>query len=547
MIKWFYRNLEGVSVEMSHRVQFAGSAEEGTDGMVVNAEEGTVARASVRVDDPEGTFDVAGHRIVWAQETEAEEDDYGGVIGVWYTSVRDVVEGHPWDGVGRVWTMELDDLNTVLDRRILLGADCNRPAETDVARMQWLMATSEMNIVDTTGYLSTIAPVMMSANDYRKQKGRDVIDDCSQQSGANWHLINLGFAGNFDLWYGNAALETYESVATISNVPSDILAGSYAPASGSRNTTKLRLDPSRVFDKVVVDYKNGYVVSSRPQTAVDFAIGGRDTTMAAPNVTTAAAARARGARYLATLATEEFSISTAIIVDAADVNIIYWGQRVQVRFSWMPRGFDEFTWMRAVNRTVRPLAPAVGEIPGSYEIAMELVGDAPGSPGVACSGLTASGSFYPLGGSGNTPNPSGGNVFYWRPGITIPQVVTPGHQGIWHFPLYGAGGSGTVDQAGDCGQNRVRCLVVGDGTMVIHTSTVSSGRNLVAILCHADAGAPGGFVVDETQYEATGDDFTFNITTHGGVNCEHWVDVKDVGDICGGKWGFAGFDWTAAA
>jgi hypothetical protein len=543
MIKWFYRNLEGVSVEMSHRVQFAGSAEEGTDGMVVNAEEGTVARASVRVDDPEGTFDVAGHRIVWAQETEAEDDDYGGVIGVWYTSVRDVIEGHPWDGVGRVWTLELDDLNTVLDRRILLGADCNRPAETDVARMQWLLATSELNIIDDiTTYVSTANPVMMSANDYRKAKGRDVIDDCAQQSGKNWYVINLAFAGNFAMWYGASSLETYVSTAVISNVAEDLDEGAYAPAVGS----KLRLDPSRVFDKVVVDYKNGYIVSSRPQTAVDFAIGGRDTTMAAPHVTTAAAARARGARYLATLATEEFTIETAIMVDAADVNIVYWGQRVPVRFSWMPRGFDELTWMRAVNRTVRPLAPTVGEVQGKYEISMELVGDAPAGGGIGCTGLTETGSYYPLGGTGNpnVPAVSDGHTYYLRPGIAGPREVTVGHQGSWHFPDYGAGGVGTVDGAGDCSQNVIRCMAVGDGEMVIHTATVNSPQDLIARLFHADGTT---LVIDETQYGTTGDDFTFEFSTHNGVNCTHWVDIQDTGGSCGDGFGYAGHDWTAAA
>jgi hypothetical protein len=446
MIKWYYRNLEGVSVEMTHRVQFAGSAEEGTDGMVVNAEEGTVARASVRVDDPEGTFDVAGHRIVWAQETEAEDDDYGGVMGVWYTSVRDVVEGHPWDGVGRVWTLELDDLNTVLDRRIMLGADCNRPAETDVARMQWLLATSELNIIDDiTTYVSTANPVQMAANDYRKAKGRDVIDDCAQQSGKNWYVINLNFAGHYVMWYGASSLETYESDAVISNVAEDIAAGAYAPADDS----KLRLDPSRVFDKVVVDYKNGYEVVSRPQTAVDFAIGGRDTTMAAPHVTTAAAARARGHRYVNSLATEEFTITTAIIVDAEDVNIAYWGQRIQVRFSWMPRGFDTLTWMRIVNRTVRPLAPAVGAEPGKYEIAMELIGDAPaaGAGGVAFGVLYQSqggnGDITRFGSTGDDPAPG----YLERPKgalISYVQNLSAPNPG-WTYEGFEIDGTGTVD------------------------------------------------------------------------------------------------------
>jgi hypothetical protein len=444
-LEWYYRNLEGVSVEIVGQVQIVGP-DPATDGMVVNAEEGTVGRMTLRVDDPTGTFDVAGHRIVWAQETEAAADDYGGVVGVWYTSVRDVEEGHPWDGVGRVWTLELDDLNTVLDRRIMLGADCNRPAETDVARMQWLLATSELNIIDDiTTYVSTANPVQMPANDYRKAKGRDVIDDCAQQSGKNWYVLNLAFAGNFVAWYGASSLETYASTAVISNVGEDLDEGAYAPAVGS----KLRLDPSRVFDTVVVDYKHGYVVVKRPQTAVDFAIGGRDTTMAAPHVTTAAAATARGNRYVNSLATEEFTITTAIVVDAQDVNIAYWGQRIRCRYSWMPRGFDELTWMRIVNRTVRPLAPTVGEIQGKYEIAMELVGAAPaaGAGGVAFGVLYQSqggnGDITRFGSTGDDPAPG----YLERPKgalISYVQNLSAPNPG-WTYEGFEIDGTGTVD------------------------------------------------------------------------------------------------------
>lgn len=144
-----------------------------------------------------------------------------------------------------------------------------------------------------------------------------------------------------------------------------------------------------------------------------------------------------------------------------------------------------------------------------------------------------------------TPNPSDGNVFYLRPGITYPQEPTPGHVGSWHFPTFGAGGEGTVDSMGTCCLNIVRCCVVGEGTLVVHTADTGGTVNLIATLNHSEPSDPNGVVVEETQTGEAGDDFTFEITTHAGVNCTHWVDVTDQGP-CGTGWGFTGADWTAA-
>jgi hypothetical protein len=201
--------------------------------------------------------------------------------------------------------------------------------------------------------------------------------------------------------------------------------------------------------------------------------------------------------------------------------------------------------MRAIHRTIRELGP------DSYEIALELTTDAPVAS-LSCTNLTETGSYWPLGGSGNTPNLSDGPVYYMRPGIIYPTVPTAGHQGIWHFPNYSAGGSGTVDYMGSCCQNIVRCIVSGDGTMTIHTVGDLLDRGpvlLTAWLSHANPDGSGNYVTDQTQagIEAD-DDITFTIDTHGGVNCYHWVDVLDMGphEQCGKGWGFTGMDWVSA-
>lgn len=414
-LKWYYMDNAGDIVEMVGRVQFAGSAEDGTDGLVTNAEEGTVGRARILVDDPDRSFNIRGHRLVYAVETEALADDYGGVIGRYYTNIREVEEGSPFDGAGRKWSIELDDLNTIFDRRIMRGSDANRDEETDVERAQWLAATTEFGLVDDiTTYLSTADPVNMSDADYRNRKVRDIWDDIAQQSGKNWYLLWLANGGGVDiaLWYGDGSLSTFVSDAQISNYPTDIAGGAYPPAAGS----KLKRDPTRVYSGVVVEYVGGSVYRERPETEELYAVGGRDTTSPAPHVKRTTRAQERGDRYLASIADEEDVISTSIVVAAADVNIVVQGQLVEARWSWMP-GHSQYAFMRALNRTVRPLAPADDDEGGLYEIAMELVGEAglDSFGGYAC---TENGYQVPLEDSGlNQPmqvnyfgakNPSGG-------------------------------------------------------------------------------------------------------------------------------------------
>jgi hypothetical protein len=197
--------------------------------------------------------------------------------------------------------------------------------------------------------------------------------------------------------------------------------------------------------------------------------------------------------------------------------------------------------MRCLNRTVRPHSPEY------VELALELTEiTTPGvvSP-VACPNPTPAGSYWPLGGSGNTPNPSDGVVYYLRGGIFSPIVPTPGHQGSWHFPIYSAGGEGQVDYAGDHVINHLRFVVVGDGTMTIHTEQhMGAERGMIARVWHAAAPGqvPSPFL-DATYFAGAGDDFVIPVTTHGGVNCVHWVNVSDNHQNAGGKWGWSGMDW----
>jgi hypothetical protein len=534
-------------------------ARTGTLELVTDANEGSVATSSVEIDDPDGTFEVRGLRPAWAIETAATSDDYDGILWCGFIGVREYYRGEHQVGAGRNVTIELHDLNEMLDRILMEGSDAKRSEESSNTRLAWLLATSEASFIEDQSFVSTATSDTMSEADYRGQKIRDILDDLGQQTGVNWWLWNVTDTGDnpskFGLWYGKddpTTVMDFSSSLKISNVRADMnFTTVFAPA----HDTRLRRDPSRVFSGV---HANGDGISdyvSRPQTVDDF--GRRDGTFIAENVKSKTALRRRANRYLASIANEEDTIETAIVVPASLVNGVLAGMRMEVKYTHFT-DYTSYKWMRVYSRTVQQLES------GRYELRLRLVGDADGEVGGisagagACTATLESGEYYPLGGSGDTPNPSDGVTYYLNPGLGYPIEPEPGHQGHMHFATYGAGGTGTWDMPGSCCQNVIRVMVQGNGTLTIHTDPDVNDTVLTAGLWHHQYGPgeagnlnSGVDVLDELQTGLSGgDEIVFDITTHGGQNCTHWVDVRDNGPgqaACGGGWGwkYQGATWES--
>jgi hypothetical protein len=513
--------------------------------VTMGAEEGDAKESVIEFDDPDGDLDIVGWRRIYIFETLGATGFQ--LIGAfWIKSVqvgRTGAEHTFRTGASRFWKVTMADSNALLHFRILKNA-AKRPAETSVARIAWILANDHLNrITDDVTYVNPTSVAMEGDVDYNGQRTNEIIGDVAQQSGDNYYILTTDTGPTPDdlataIWVGPYGLPTvYDSDLYISNYLADI---DSVDVFAMSEDTVLERSWDRTHSGGYLAYDGGAAYAERADTITFYTR--RDASIPGYNIKTQSKALARINRVLRDVASGEDVITTTIIVPPSAVNRAREGMRVRLRASHLPEysGTGEtWHWFRVLMRTVKPYN-------GDYQITFDLAKPTQGVAAALCTGQTATGSFYPLGGSAGIANESDGHVYYLRPGIEYPQVVTPDHQGIWHFPVYGAGGVGTVDQAGDCGQNTVRCMVEGEGEIEVHTSTVSASRNLVARLMHADPGDPAGYIIDETQYGATGTDFTFTVTTHGGLACTHWVDVQDLGDICGGKWGFAGFDWTAA-
>jgi hypothetical protein len=369
-LRYYYRDNDGDLQEIL-------TADDGVPGQFVrrmtisasaSAEEGSVGTFELTVDDDDATFNVRGHRRVHIVEDAAAGDAYGGVVWAGYTGDRDVFRGPKQIGAERQWTLHLHDANTILDQRINVGNDHDRPAETDIERIRWILNTNEMlRVENDETYIDDSDPVDMDAVDYVGQKVIDVIDDCAQQSGANYFLfwLDSGEADpvDFYLWYAQSGSEMYTSALRISNDLDDVDQEiTYAPD----HEMKLNRAAHRVYSGVYQQYDGGAVYVQKASTAERFIT--RDTIGRAENVKTSGTATRRANRYLDEIDTELDTIACSVIVDGARVNGFMQGMRTFIKATHLPGYADDFQPMRIRDRTVHEIAPDV------YEIAMNLVG-----------------------------------------------------------------------------------------------------------------------------------------------------------------------------
>jgi len=322
--------------------------------VTTNAEQSSIGSNTLVIEDPGGAWLMTGHRKVLVIEDAAPTENQ--LIGMFYVGDRDVDRLDAPTATSRKWTVTLTDINTLIARRIMAGNDTDRPEETDVERIQWLLATSEANAFDdVTTYVSTADPVNMSDSNYNGQALQSIVDDCAQQSGKNAYLRWIWDAGSSSyiatFWYGDDNLAAAESSLRISNVIGDVDNATTWYASAD---AKLHLDPSRVYSSVFGNFDGGWSYRTRSATVTDFAR--RDTTASWPNVRRQARADSRGDRYLNTLHTEEATVTVSIYLPPENVNDAHAGDKIDARFVHFPM-FDDFTACRILNKTTTFLTP----------------------------------------------------------------------------------------------------------------------------------------------------------------------------------------------
>lgn len=488
------------------------------------AEEGSVAVSEMRIDDPSGDYEVIGWRRIRVYEDSATSSNtltYNGWVADRRVSRQEFVTG-----AGRKWVTSLADMNSIISMRVLTQSGADRPAETDVQRIQWLMGITEMNRVVETEFINTSNARNMDAVDYRGQTLIDVISDCAQTSGKNYFVYTkdngVGASLTLGLWYDHFSSTAYTSSIRLSNVSTDV--DNSLTFAISKDTELVR-DPSRVYSGAYVNYDGGAVYEE--STPISNQFTRRDAVYNADNVKNGTTATARALRYLGDTGTEEDRITTSYYVPAAKVNFLREGMRCQIKATHLP-GYESFVWARVLSRSVAEVAEETSPSTAiKYLVSLELSA----SP-VACGDLALSQNSTVKFGAATTALPSAPTqcLQIWVQSLrTTPANVEPTPppgftQAGWAYTT-GGGNNGSVGiayrvtQVGDTGSipdygfggDRAHILLEFAGidtfsavslasdqpnaSSITSTAlTPASGRQLllVGVAIKSDSGIPGG-------------------------------------------------------
>jgi hypothetical protein len=307
------------------------------------------AMSGLVVDDDAGSLDVPGLRAFAINETDCSVRRlYSG-----YVTNRHILRGDDKRQSLRIsgkrqWDVDLVDYNMTLSRRVIRGSDGNRPAETDVERVQWIIASDFTPTVTDAGLIQTSGPVDMDPVDYRGRYPTDVLADCGNASGKNYFVYFDEPTNHpaFAYFFGTSSL--YSSTLRLSNVASDIDSSTTFAA-----TCELYRDPSRVFSGVYLKYDGGSVF--RSNTTTEAAFQRVEVSIDEPDIKSRTKAIALADKYLTDGSAEDETLTITLQLPSTHVNLVQPGQRIQVKFSHIP-GYTTFTYTRVVTRTVSQAA-----------------------------------------------------------------------------------------------------------------------------------------------------------------------------------------------
>lgn len=260
----------------------------------------------------------------------------------------------------RQWGVEVLDLNTLADDYILTAAEsADRPAETDYARVVWLL-TTRFNTV--AGVASGVVPNSNTANmdavDYRGRRARDVLAECSEMAGKNWFIYQWTTATPL-LFYDVTSGSNLTSSARISDVAADI----DSSVTWAASNVKVHKSPDDVYSTVHLRWNEGTVTVTNATTASTYRT--REISVTDMSIDTSTKATAKANAFLTASQYERVRVDQiSVQVPAANINDIRAGQRIHIKLD--RHGISAFTYYRVLERRIEP----VNDV--SYKITLTL-------------------------------------------------------------------------------------------------------------------------------------------------------------------------------
>ncbi len=399
MLRHLNRDISGSLVDLS----------EFTPRLIVaqsKAEEGAVGSWTVTLDDPGSDLVILGHSNWFIEDDESEDEDdiiFGGFVGSTSFARYEGSDRRMQGPLARVVVVEILDANTFLSRQIMRGADTNRPAETDVERIEWILGTDEASIVtDASTYVDTSGPRNMDASPLRGTYFGQIITDCAQTSGKNFFAWYRKVSGirTMTMWYGRDTLPDYVSPLFITNDPADLNNDAIDDGSATvwklSEDAKLRRIHERQYCGCYLTYEGGAVYRHNADTHdLISAVSGhhRDMVTNAPMVKSQTKAQARADRQLLDVQDHEVRITTTLTgIPQERVTLAKAGMRLEVKGTHWGPDDDDWHYARILSAQPRPFGPGrTWDI--DLELSMGAESDGPAPPdftGTAFAGLQRS-------------------------------------------------------------------------------------------------------------------------------------------------------------
>lgn len=297
------------------------------------------------------------------------------------TGIRGLGRGNERGGDRRQWDVNLWDVNFLLDTQIFESADgANRPAETDFARISWLLTTSAFSALGiVAGVVPNTNTVNLDATDYRGAAGgpRRVLSDCGEAAQKNYFLYVFDPVDDIQLYYDKHTGTALTSTLSLSTDPADVDDVScFALELGA----SLESDPSNIWSTVRFNYTGGHVrrddSDAGVTTSADFMA--RETVVEDSTVKSAAKATSKADAYLRAASTEKHRFRCEVVLPPEFVNEIRGGMRVAVKaphLSTADFDFSDFVFFRITRRELRPQPTEHDASRDWYRLTLEFADD----------------------------------------------------------------------------------------------------------------------------------------------------------------------------
>ena len=290
------------------------------------------------IEDPDGDLDLNSWHYISVDEDDAEDGTR--IFTGWITGIR-IKRGNEKHATARVWDCDVLELNGLFGLEVLRGGDAKRPAETDVARITWLMTANAMDDtpVADLGRFSTAGPINLSEADFVKSFPMEVATPTAGVAGKNIYAYWSDADSQTGLHYDLTATGPSATIA-VSNDMADVddVTTFYPLLDG-----ELERDPSEEATGILLNYRNGSVyaqnatlIDELSPTEVSPSAFKRDQVIESDRIGAEATAQAYVTRFLGQRDRPKEILRFTVRVPATKVNAIHAGDVLSVRFTHLP-------------------------------------------------------------------------------------------------------------------------------------------------------------------------------------------------------------------